>query len=61
MLFSVIVKFKTFTKHILSQSMPLDFFRQAKLMLQCNQKWTGLLPELDEAKKPNLFSKFDLA
>jgi hypothetical protein len=30
-------------------------------LLQCNQKWTGLLPELDEAKKPNLFSKFDLA
>jgi hypothetical protein len=37
-----------------------DFFHQAKLLLQRNRKWSGLLSEFDEATYPILFSKFGL-
>jgi hypothetical protein len=37
-----------------------SFFRQAKLLLRCNQKWTGLLSDRSEAGSPVLFSEFDL-
>ena len=36
-------------------------FPPGKLLLRCNRKRTGLLPEFSEAKTPVLFSKFGLA
>src|SRR5260370_30951272 len=58
MMFSVIVKCETFTKHISSQRRPWISFHQVRLLLQCNRWRPDVRQETNEARKPFLFSEY---